>query len=54
MHGENKFIQHKEIWEGAYAIINNECKELNTFDHPVWHEGWNAVIHSLLSPPDFF
>lgn len=54
MHGENKFIQHKEIWEGAHAIINNECKELNTSDHPVRHEGWNAVIRSLLSPLDFF
>lgn len=47
MYSENKFIKHKEIWESVQAIINTECKELNTLDQPLWHKGWNAVIHSF-------
>lgn len=52
MCGGNKFIKPKEIWESVQAIIKNERKELNTLDHPLQHKGWNAVIHSFLSPLD--
>lgn len=53
MYRENNFIKHKEIWEGVRAIINKECKELNTLDESLWHKGKNAVIHSFLPPSEF-
>lgn len=54
MYSENKFIKHKEIWEGVRAIKNKECKELNTLNETLWHKGRNAVIHSFLLLSEFF
>jgi len=53
MGSENKFIKHSDIWESVQAIINNECKELNTLDHLLRRKGWNTVAHSFLSPLGF-